>query len=162
MQKVLESTSRTLRFDSTEQEVFLNLWRTFDRLKVLEEKLFSRYDLTAQQYNALRLLRAAHPDSLQTLALAGRLISRAPDITRLLDRLEERGLIQRERPMEDRRMVQVRITPAGIALLQEMADALRECHRQQLGHLSTEEQHMLITLLRKARAPHEPPDSAWR
>ncbi|MCS6777836.1 MAG: MarR family transcriptional regulator [Chloroherpetonaceae bacterium] len=145
-----------------EQEVFLNLWRTFDRLKVLEEKLFSRYDLTAQQYNALRLLRAAHPESLQTLTLAARLISRAPDITRLLDRLEERGLIQRERPMEDRRMVQVRITPAGIALLQEMAGALQECHRQQLGHLSVEEQQLLIMLLRKARAPHEPPDSAWR
>src|SRR6266536_6174541 len=92
----------TRRFDSAEQEAFLSLWRTYDRLRALEDELFSRCDLTAQQYNALRLLRAAHPERLPTLALAGRLVSRAPDITRLLDRLFERGLIDRERPDADR------------------------------------------------------------
>ncbi len=65
-------------FDSLEQQAFLNLWRSYDRLKALEDALFGRYDLTAQQYNALRLLRAEHPAGLQTLTLAGRLISRAP------------------------------------------------------------------------------------
>src|SRR6187401_59618 len=85
------------RFDSPEQEVYLSLWRTYDRLKALEDELFARYELTAQQYNALRLLSAAHPEKLPTLVLARRLVSRAPDITRLVDRLEERGLIERER-----------------------------------------------------------------
>src|SRR5207248_11312126 len=83
------------RFDSPQQEAFLNLWRTYDRLRMLEDELFGRHDLTAQQYNALRLLRAAHPQSVPTLALAGQLVSRAPDITRLLDRLYERSLIER-------------------------------------------------------------------
>src|ERR1700744_4753869 len=75
------------RFDSSQQEVYLNLWRTYDRLRILEDELFSRHDLTAQQYNALRLLRAAHPNKAPTLALAAKLVSRAPDITRLLDKL---------------------------------------------------------------------------
>src|SRR5450755_4254427 len=79
------------RFDSLEQEVFLNLWRTYDRLRALEDELFSRYDLTPQQYNVLRLLKAEHPQALPTLVLANRLVSRAPDITRMLDKLEQRS-----------------------------------------------------------------------
>ena len=66
------------RFDSPQQEAFLNLWRTYDRMRMLEEQLFDRYGLTPQQYNALRLLKAAHPDSIPTLSIAARLISRAP------------------------------------------------------------------------------------
>src|SRR5229473_6021475 len=93
------------RFDSLEQEVFLNLWRTYDRLRALEDELFSRYDLTPQQYNALRVLRGEHPNTMPTLILARRLVSRAPDITRLLDKLEQRGFIERERPADNRRMV---------------------------------------------------------
>src|SRR5690348_7158661 len=95
------------RFDSPQQEVFLSLWRTYDRLRALEDELFGRFGLTAQQYNALRVLRAAYPAKVPTLALATRLISRAPDITRLLDKLHDRGLIERERPAENRRTVMV-------------------------------------------------------
>src|SRR5438045_2553595 len=76
------------RFDSLEQEAFLNLWRTYDRLKAQEDELFARYDLTPQQYNALRLLKSEHPRPIRTLDLAARLVSRAPDITRLVDKLE--------------------------------------------------------------------------
>jgi DNA-binding MarR family transcriptional regulator len=150
------------RFDSPEQEAFLNLWRTYDRLRLLEDELFGRYDLTAQQYNALRLLRGAHPGKLPTLALAGQLVSRAPDITRLLDKLFERGLIERERPAEDRRSVHIGITEAGRALLAELSDEVRECHLRQLGHLTADELRTLTGLLRKAREPHEPPESNWR
>src|SRR5262245_65547750 len=92
-------------FDSTEQEVYLNLWRTYDRLRALEDELFAGHGLTAQQYNALRLLKAAHPGSMRTLTLAGRLISRAPDVTRLVDRLVERGLARRERREGNRPVV---------------------------------------------------------
>src|SRR5262245_35907948 len=92
------------RFDSPQQEAFLSLWRTYDRLRMLEDELFSQYDLTAQQYNALRLLKAEHPGTLPTLALGSRLVSRAPDITRLVDRLEERGLVARERMPDNRRV----------------------------------------------------------
>src|SRR5436305_379505 len=97
------STTPRRHFDCPEQEVFLNLWRTYDRLRALEDELFADHGVTAQQYNTLRLLKAAHPQSVPTLTLASRLISRAPDITRLLDRLETRGLVRRERPAGNRR-----------------------------------------------------------
>jgi DNA-binding MarR family transcriptional regulator len=148
-------------FDSREQEVFLNLWRTYDRLRALEDELFGQYDLTAQQYNALRLLKAARPAALPTLALASRLVSRAPDITRLLDRLEGRGLVCRQRPAENRRLVLVAITDAGLTLLRQLAGPVRECATRQLGHLSGEQQQQLITLLRAARGPHEKEPHEW-
>src|SRR6516162_4797431 len=122
------------QFDSPEQEAFLNLWRTYDRLRALEEDLFGRYDLTPQQYNALRLLAAAAPEKVRTLDLAGRLVSRAPDITRLLDKLERAGLVERDRPADNRRVVHVGITAAGVALLRRLREPLRECHQRQLGH----------------------------
>jgi len=149
-------------FDSPEQEVFLSLWRTYDRLRALEEELFGQHDLNPQQYNALRLLAAAHPETLRTLDLAGRLISRAPDITRLLDKLERRGLVARDRPAENRRVVHIGITEAGLALLRQLRRPLRACHARQLGHLSPRELEGLKSLLRAARLPHEDPDSDWR
>src|SRR3954452_13153250 len=110
----------TRRFDSPQQECYLNLWRTYDRLRMLEDQLFARHDLTPQQYNALRLLRAEHPAGLPTLALASRLVSHAPDITRLIDRLEQRGLVARQRVAGNRRVVQIGITEAGLVLLKSL------------------------------------------
>ncbi|MFM7151448.1 MAG: MarR family winged helix-turn-helix transcriptional regulator [Gemmataceae bacterium] len=148
-------------FDSTEQEVYLNLWRTYDRLRALEDELFARFDLTAQQYNALRLLKTRSPGTMQTLQLASRLISRAPDITRLLDRLEARNLVHRERLANNRRIVQVGITQAGLTLLQQLSRAVKDCARRQVGHLTSKQQQDLIALLREARAPHEDAESGW-
>jgi DNA-binding MarR family transcriptional regulator len=150
------------RFDSLEQEAFLGLWRTYDRLRALEDALFARYDLTPQQYNALRLLRRDHPAPVRTLDLAGRLVSRAPDITRLVDKLEERGLVGRERPADNRRVVWIGITSGGIALLDELREPLRNCHSRQLGHVSRGNLQALIALLNAARLPHEDSDSPWR
>jgi DNA-binding MarR family transcriptional regulator len=150
------------RFDSPEQEAFLNLWRTYDRLRALEDELFARHELTAQQYNALRLLRAARPAKVATLSLGSRLVSRAPDITRLVDRLADRGLVERERPADNRRVVHVGITTAGVALLDAIAEDVRACHERQLGHLDPDELQTLVELLRKSRAPHEPETSPWR
>jgi DNA-binding MarR family transcriptional regulator len=149
------------RFDSLEQEVFLNLWRTYDRLRILEDELFGRYHLTPQQYNVLRLLKAEQPRTVPTLTLADRLVSRAPDITRMLDKLEERGLIVRDRPAENRRMVRVGISAAGVALLRKLAGPLRYCHARQLGHLSATQLKQLAELLRQVRAPHELPGGSW-
>ncbi len=104
-------------FDSQEQEVFLQLWRTYDCLKALEDQLFGQYDLSAQQYNALRLLEAASPDGIQTMDLGRRLISRSPDTTRMVDRLEKRGLITRSRLKDNRRVVEITISKAGSQLL---------------------------------------------
>jgi DNA-binding MarR family transcriptional regulator len=150
------------RFDSPQQEAFLALWRTYDRLRAHEDELFARFDLTPQQYNALRLLRAEHPDPLPTLMLAERLVSRAPDITRMLDKLEERGLIARVRPPENRRSVLVSLADPGFALIEEIAAPLKACHAKQLGHMSAAELQQLIELLQAAREPHEPEHSIWK
>ncbi|MCE9531329.1 MAG: MarR family transcriptional regulator [Planctomycetes bacterium] len=149
-------------FDSLEQEVFLNLWRTYDRLRAHEDELFARHDLTPQQYNALRLLKSAHPEKIHTLDLAGRLVSRAPDITRLLDKLEQRGLIDRDRPAENRRVVRIGITEAGMALLEDLREPILACHTRQLGHLSRQKLNELVSLLQEAREPHEADASIWK
>jgi len=155
------TTPRETHFDSLEQEAFLNLWRSYDRLHLMEEELFGRFDLTPQQYNALRLLRGEGPGKLATLALASRLVSRAPDITRLLDKLEERGLIERERPPDNRRMVLIGLTAKGQSLLSSLDEEVRACHARQLGHLSPDQLGELIALLKAARAPHEESGSHW-
>ncbi len=138
------------------------LWRTYDRLRAVEDDLFACFDLTAQQYNALRLLRSESPEALPTLALAERLVSRAPDITRLLDKLEERGLITRTRPPQNRRSVLVAIAEPGLSLLERIAAPLRACHAKQLGHMPAADLTKLIALLKIARAPHESEQSIWK
>ncbi len=143
------------KFDSLEQEVFLNLWRTYDRLKAFEEEVFSAAGLSAQQYNTLRLLKSVHPESMPTLVLGSRLISRAPDMTRLLDKLEQRGLLVRERRPENRRVVEVTITDGGLALLEKLSTDVQKCHHKQLGHLPDESLRQLASLLKEAREPHE-------
>jgi DNA-binding MarR family transcriptional regulator len=110
----------------------------------------------------LRLLKAELPEALPTLALAGKLVSQAPDITRMLDKLEQRGMISRERPPDNRRMVLVRITDEGLKLLRQVDKPLRDCHQRQLGHLSAKELTQLIELLQSARAPHETEGSHWK
>ena len=149
------------RFDSPQQEAYLSLWRTYDRLRMLEDELFLQHDLTAQQYNALRLLKAEHPGTLPTLVLASRLVSHAPDITRLVDRLQERGLVARQRMPDNRRVVQVGITDAGLTLLKELEQPVRECHLKQLGHLNPGQLQALVELLRTTRHPHEDDGSPW-
>jgi len=98
---------------------------------------------------------------MQTLQIARKLISHAPDITRLLDGLDKKGLINRSRSLSSRRVVEVGITAAGIRLIEEMAPALQDLHQRQLGHLSKKQLDELNELLRLAGAPHEPPDSPW-
>jgi DNA-binding MarR family transcriptional regulator len=146
-------------FDSLQQEAYLSLWRTYDRLRAVEDELFAEHDLTAQQYNALRLLETKYPEPMLTTAIGQRLISRAPDITRLLDRLEKRGLVTRNRPADNRRTVQVTITEAGLELLGELSRPVRECHAKQLSHVPAEQLKKLVELLRQARRPHEEANS---
>lgn len=149
------------RFDSPEQEAFLSLWRTYDRLRLLEDEFFRPYELTPQQYNVLRLLKGVSPGQLATLDIANRLVSRAPDITRMIDKLEQRGLVTRVRSDTDRRTVLVGLTPAGAELLGDMQEPLRACHERQLGHLRPDVLQQVVALLREMRSPHESSDSPW-
>ena len=150
-----KKTNKTVEFDSLEQEVYLNLWRTYDRLRALEDEVFGPRGITSQQYNVLRLLAANHPEPLPTLTIATRMISKSPDITRMLDKLEMQSLILRNRPAENRRLVLISITKHGLELLNDIAGPLHLCHEKQLGHLSPRELEQLASLLRSARKPHE-------
>ena len=154
-------THRPLGFDSLEQEVYLNLWRTYDRLRAIEETVFGPRGITSQQYNVLRLLAAHHPDPVPTLTIANRMISRAPDITRMLDKLEVGQWILRTRPLENRRMVLISLTTRGLELLDEISGPIQKCHEKQLGHLSKQELNQLAALLRSARKPHEQEKKLW-
>lgn len=153
--------SRNRKFDSPEQEVYLSVWRTYDRLRALEDGLFAGLDLTPQQYNVLRILQVVAPRPLPTLKISERLISRAPDITRMIDKLEQRGLVTRLRSQEDRRTVFVAITEAGLQLLTELQGSVERMHREQAGHLSQSDSVELCRLLRKLRKPHEGLGSSW-
>lgn len=150
-------------FDSPEQEAYLQLWRTYDRLREIEEQLFGEHQLTAQQYNALRVLQSLKGEPMPTSALGARLVSRAPDMTRMLDKLEERRLVLRQRNRGNRRVVEVSITKAGTALLKKLAADVRRCGQDQLGHMSPSALRRLVGLLKEARLPHEAKhaEDAW-
>ncbi|MFM7741380.1 MAG: MarR family winged helix-turn-helix transcriptional regulator, partial [Planctomycetota bacterium] len=95
MSRTSSKRSPTKLFDSPEQEAYLQLWRTYDRLREIEEQLFGQHQLTAQQYNALRVLQSLKGEPMPTSSLGSRLVSRAPDMTRMLDKLEDRKLVAR-------------------------------------------------------------------
>lgn len=154
--------SPRIRFDSAAQEAYIKLWRTYDRLRALEDQLFAEWELTAQQYNVLRLLEAHDPEPMPTLGLVAKLISRSPDVTRMLDRLEAAGWITRVRSTRDRRAVLVAITAAGKELLRSIRRPLRACHERQLGHLTGPQRKSLVKLLDIVRAPHEAHGSPWK
>lgn len=155
MSSPTRSKTRKLLFASLEQEAYLQLWRTYDRLREIEERMFGEHGISAQQYNALRLLKSARPRKLATSELSARLVSRAPDMTRLLDKLEQLKLITRNRCAENRRLIEVAITVRGLAKLKSMDAEVRKCNRDQLGHLSQARLETLIAILREARGPHE-------
>lgn len=109
--------------------------------------------LTATQYNVLRILRGAEPDGLCRNEIGARLVRQVPDVTRLLDRLEQAKLIARHRGGTDRRFVETRITKAGLALLTQIDHRIDAIHEEQLGHLQEQQLRDLIRLLAAVRRP---------
>lgn len=130
--------------------MFLELLRTTDKLSRRLSRVLKDEDLSSTQYNVLRILRGA-PEGLPCGEIGNRMITRDPDITRLLDRMEKRSLVSRCRETADRRMVLTRITPEGLKLLAKLDGPVQEAHRQQLGHLGRERLQALAGLLREAR-----------
>lgn len=133
-----------------EEAVFLELLRTTDLLSRGLLGILKREDVSATQYNVLRILRGT-PEGLPCGEIAKRMITRDPDVTRLLDRLEKRELISRAREASDRRTVIGRITPAGLKLLDRLDEPVQKAHRKQLGHLGKERLRELARLLAEAR-----------
>ncbi|MFZ0882279.1 MAG: MarR family transcriptional regulator [Candidatus Acidiferrales bacterium] len=136
---------------SREEATFLDLLRTTDMLSRGLNHILKAEDLSATQYNVLRILRGA-PEGLPCGEIANRMITRDPDVTRLLDRLEKRDLISRSREIKDRRTVMARITPAGLKLLARLDRPVHDGHRKQLGHLGPRQLKTLTGLLQVARS----------
>jgi DNA-binding MarR family transcriptional regulator len=132
-----------------EEALFVELVRTTDRLSRGPAQLLREHDLSPAPYNVLRILRGA-PEGLLCGEIAARMVTREPDITRLLDRLEKRGLVRRCREEKDRRRVLVRIAPAGLDLLSRLDGPVQQLHRRQLGHLTRKQLQTFTDLLAAA------------
>ena len=135
-----------------EDQIFVALLRASDSLASQADQLMKANGLTSTQYNVLRILRGAGPEGLPCNTIAERMISRDPDMTRLLDRMEKRALITRERQKEDRRVVKARITDDGLKLLKKMDAPIRELHKSQFAHMTSARLKTLMDLLTEVAA----------
>jgi DNA-binding MarR family transcriptional regulator len=138
-------------FESLEAEASLSILRTAAEIEYQTSETLKPHGLTLTQYNALRILRGAGREGLCRNEVRDRLIAKVPDATRLLDRLEEMGLVIRTREGEDRRFVLTRVTPAGLDLLDRLAQPVADLHREQLGHVGADKLRNLIELLGAVR-----------
>jgi DNA-binding MarR family transcriptional regulator len=138
-------------FRSLGHEAILGLFRTADILRRDAARAMEPAGITYQQYNVLRILRGAGQEGLPTLAIADRMIEKAPGITRLIDRLAEKGLVCRESVAGDRRRVQCQITAAGLELLASLDPRINASDKDLLSMLSLAEQEQLILLLDRVR-----------
>jgi DNA-binding MarR family transcriptional regulator len=138
-------------FTNREQEAYLSLMRTADALQTQIEAQLKEFGLTGTQYNALRILRGDGPEGLPCREIGERMITRDPDITRLLNRLEDRGLVERTRASHDRRVIYGKITAAGLKLLRTMDNPIEKHGREILRHVGQEKLKQLIDLLELVR-----------
>ena len=139
-------------FESLQQEAHLNVVRTSAILQDAFESLLKPHGLSSAQYNVLRILRGAAPNGLFRNELRDRLLTRMPDVTRLLDRMEDSGLVARVRDTTDRRQVSTHITKVGRRLVDKLDTAVAREHQRRLGHLTNSQLSTLIQLLTLARA----------
>ena len=138
-------------FRSLEEEAFLNVFRTCAVLVGALVDTLRAHGVSQPQYNVLRILRGAGPDGLPSGEVSERMVSRDPDVTRLIDRMEARGWVERQRGTADRRVVIVRLTDAGRALTDSLDAPVDALHARALGHLSADELRTLSALLERAR-----------
>ncbi len=157
--KLQQQIGKREPFASPEEEAVLSIIRTADVLIRAAAERFKTHDLSPTQYNVLRILRGTCPAGTSGLAcnaIAEQMLTRDPDMTRLLDRLERRGLISRARDEKDRRVVRTCITEKSLAMLAELDPVINDCHREQLGHLGEKRLRQLIDLLEISREKLQP------
>lgn len=157
MSRLQKELKQTKPFSSKATEAALALVRTADLIRRNMAALFVEYDITGQQFNVLRILRGAGERGLPTLEIAERMVEQTPGITRLIDRLESKQLVTRERCLTDRRQVFCKITKDGLALLAELDAPVRAAEEKAMHFLAPRDLIMLIALLEQARAGLEPP-----
>jgi DNA-binding MarR family transcriptional regulator len=149
--RLREEIQQQKPFESLEQKAVLNVLHTADVLLQRITAVLKPFKLSHSQYNVLRILRGAGPEGLACREIGERMITRDPDITRLLDRLEARGLLTRTRDQKDRRVITARITSEGRRLLEALDQPIGEVDRQPLQHLGEQRLRTLIQLLELAR-----------
>jgi DNA-binding MarR family transcriptional regulator len=148
----MSSSNKTNRVQpSLEEQVFVAVLKAADHLGQQAEQMLKSHGLTGTQYNVLRILRGAGPDGLPCRSVGDRMISHDPDMTRLLDRMEKRGLISRERQKDDRRVVKTRVTSQGLEILKKLDLPVREMHKEQFLHMSGAKLKQLAELLEEIR-----------
>jgi DNA-binding MarR family transcriptional regulator len=145
-------TSTVSRVISPQQEAFIALAQTASALGDELERLLRPYGLGRTQYNVLRILRGAGTEGLCRNEIRDRLLSRMPDVTRLLERMADAGLLERERRTDDRRQVSTRLTRRGKDLVDRLDDVVEAEHQRLLGHLGPDQLRTLTRLLHLARA----------
>ena len=150
-QRLSDEIKQRRPFRSPEQEAHLSVMRTAALLEHRFAELVKPHGVTPTQYNVLRILQGAGAEGLCRNEVRDRLVARVPDASRLLDRLEEMGLVERERDAGDRRLVNTRITRAGTAMLARLEAPVAELHARQLGHLTRAELDTLADLLARVR-----------
>ncbi len=134
-----------------EQEAFLGIVRTAAVLTDSFERLLRPEGITTAQYNVLRILRGSQPGGLCRNEVRDRMLTRMPDMTRLLDRMETAGLVMRTRSEDDRRLVTTRITRDGLELLDRLEDAVLDEHRSRFAHIGPDDMRALLALLERVR-----------
>jgi DNA-binding MarR family transcriptional regulator len=149
--KLKEEIRQTKPFVSLEEEVFLNLLRTGDALVREVSRVLKPFGVSPTQFNVLRILRGAGEAGLTCGEVGERMVTHDPDITRLMDRMEKRGLIRRSRDVQDRRVITARITPEGMEILRQMDLENPRLLSSLLGHLGERKLKTLSGLLEEAR-----------
>ena len=149
--KLSEEITQQRPFPSLEEEAALNLLRTADAFQRHVAEILKPWGLTPTQYNALRILRGAGERGHTCTAVSDRMLTRDPDVTRLIDRLEARHLVARTRDPDDRRAVMIRLTDAGRKLVDQLDAPIDAMHRTQLSHLGAQRLQQFIALLEAAR-----------
>jgi DNA-binding MarR family transcriptional regulator len=139
-----------------EDQTFIALQRAADSTGQQAEQLVKANGLTGAQYNVLRILRGAEPEGLGCSGIGDRMISHDPDMTRLLDRMEKRGLITRKRQQDDRRVVKTRITPEGLSVLRKLDQPVRDLHKRQFRQMSAAQLKTLIDTLDQILSAEKP------
>jgi DNA-binding MarR family transcriptional regulator len=150
---VATDIKQTRPFARLTEEAAVDLMLTADVVRRFGESLVASSGVTLQQYNVLRILRGSRPEGLPTLEIAARMLEQAPGITRLLDRLERKGLIRRRKCPGDRRQVLCSITEKGLAQVDALTAAIRRA-RQPMNRLSQKDLRRLIQLLDAVRQAH--------
>jgi DNA-binding MarR family transcriptional regulator len=138
-------------FSSREEEASLNILRTAALLEHAVAERLKAFELTPTQYNVLRILRGAGPEGLCRSEVTERMLTPVPDATRLLGRLEEAGLVARDRNPDDHRVVTARITRSGLEKLADLDGPVQRMHEELLGHIPEEDLGRLTALLERSR-----------